>query len=289
MKAILVAVDFRKSSTAACLYANSMAKELKTELILAYVYEKPLVSSKELNTSLIKDFNSKMKRYVAKLQKQDPEFQPVTVILEGDIDTAILNFAEKKDVALIVCGASGFGKVANAILGNPSLTIMRKASCPVLIVQETAKFKGLKKMVYATDLSDQSLKMASNIIPLAKIFKSEMVFLYVDLLLGKKYAADMPGLTKRIKSRFRYPKVSGFICDDVSIDKGIEFFIEKMKPDCMVLYAPHYSLFGRLLHKSTIKNLSLRSRVPLLIIHEKDRVKSSAGKIQKRKITSAAL
>ena len=149
----------------------------------------------------------------------------------------------------------------------------------VLAIPKNAQFKGLKKIVYATDLTEISLKNASRLIPLAEAFNAEIVFLYVSLILGKEINVEMKEVTKKIKSVFKYPKISGYICDDLAADDGILFFLKKVKSNCLVLYSSQQPLLKRLFHNSVIKTMAKNTTLPMLVLHNTDKpLKVSAPK-----------
>lgn len=57
------------------------------------------------------------------------------VVLEGSIDDAILQYAEKEGANLIIVGNSSSSKFKNFFLGSTSEKIIKNASCPVLIAR----------------------------------------------------------------------------------------------------------------------------------------------------------
>jgi nucleotide-binding universal stress UspA family protein len=59
----------------------------------------------------------------------------VTTLLYGSPAEEIINFAEKKEMDLIVIGDRGLGSVTRFFLGSVSNKVSRHASCPVLIVK----------------------------------------------------------------------------------------------------------------------------------------------------------
>jgi nucleotide-binding universal stress UspA family protein len=56
------------------------------------------------------------------------------IALAGDVARAILETAEQEDVSLIVVGSRGPSSVAELVLGNVTLEVLRFARCPVLVV-----------------------------------------------------------------------------------------------------------------------------------------------------------
>lgn len=57
-------------------------------------------------------------------------------LLKGKPDRELVSLAEKLGAGLIVVGSRGLGALARALMGSTSLSIIRHAHCPVLVVRE---------------------------------------------------------------------------------------------------------------------------------------------------------
>lgn len=75
----------------------------------------------------------------------------------------ILKAADVHQADLVVLGTRGGGAIQRALLGRTAIAVMRDAKVPVLAVPQHAKFKGLKSIVFASDLSR---------LPAARVFNS---------------------------------------------------------------------------------------------------------------------
>ena len=79
----------------------------------------------------------------------DTEYRPrvpagVTFEVEmriGDAARMILDFAEQNDVDLIILGRQGRGAISQWLLGNVTGKVVRKATCPLLVVPMAFKAK----------------------------------------------------------------------------------------------------------------------------------------------------
>jgi nucleotide-binding universal stress UspA family protein len=56
------------------------------------------------------------------------------LVVQGAIAETILAEADALDVQLIVMGSHGYGTLAELIVGGVSKVVLRKATCPVLII-----------------------------------------------------------------------------------------------------------------------------------------------------------
>lgn len=66
---------------------------------------------------------------------KDAGVEVETLILEGHPAEEILNFAEKKDIDMIVVGSLGKTDIERFLLGSVSENIVRGAKVPVLVVR----------------------------------------------------------------------------------------------------------------------------------------------------------
>jgi nucleotide-binding universal stress UspA family protein len=62
----------------------------------------------------------------------------VTRLATGDPAECICAYADEIDARMIAMGSHGYGTVASLLLGSVSGEVLRKASCPVLVVREPA-------------------------------------------------------------------------------------------------------------------------------------------------------
>lgn len=62
----------------------------------------------------------------------------VTHLATGDPAECICVYADEIDARMIAMGSRGHGNMASLLLGSVSGAVLRKASCPVLVVREPA-------------------------------------------------------------------------------------------------------------------------------------------------------
>lgn len=83
---------------------------------------------------------------------------PAVLAVEGDPRDVIVRTADEWPADLIVVGARGLGAIKGFLLGSVSKTVVRHASCPVLVVKGRPHL--LRKAVIAIDGSPDSLAAA---------------------------------------------------------------------------------------------------------------------------------
>lgn len=107
---------------------------------------------------------------------------------QGNASDLILSFAQKHNVELIVMGTHGRRGFDRLVLGSTTERVMRRVSCPVLVVSNSAhnvmttgpdgKHR-LSRILYCTDFSINSERALQYAISLAAEYAAELTMLYV--------------------------------------------------------------------------------------------------------------
>ncbi|MBS1764872.1 MAG: universal stress protein [Bacteroidetes bacterium] len=278
MKSILCPTDFSKNSAHAVAYAAEMALKFNARILLLHTFETPILYSDITFVTMQYDFKilhdaaaEKLRKFKEKMFVNKFNEIKVELVLQQGLPSARINeVAAEKKADLIVMGTTGTGAAERLLIGSNAARVIKSAPCPVFLIPPRAKFSGLGKMVYATDLTDENLDRVKTIIPLAKIFNSELLFLYVDKTTLAGEDVDIKKITALVRKKVKYPKQSGYVCTDTSIQEGINFFLKKYKADALVLFTRHRNIFKEVYKPSISKKLSFNTKIPLLVIHEQD-------------------
>ncbi len=243
MNLILCPTDFSKNATNAVRYAAALAEGISARVIIIHIYDKPVMFSNAPLTRIahaeeqIKaNAEAQMVKLVNQLKRKYKNVSFETMARDGFHAETLLKVAQKLTVDLIVMGSTGTSKLERLLIGSTTSRIIRDAPCPVLSIPKNAEFKGVNKIVFATDLNEDNISSASMISIFAKKFDAEISFLFVDdkhLLHSDEHISAM---TQKIRKRVKYPKISGFISKNTSITKGIEYFLKKKPADVLVMF-----------------------------------------------------
>jgi nucleotide-binding universal stress UspA family protein len=288
MKTILVPVDYSSNSDKACSYAIALAKDLKAKIILMHAFESTVLFSKLPLMTVQMDYAylynnaaNKLKTYYKKIRKSAGKVEIELNIQPGLPSARITELAIDKKADLIIMGTTGKGAVVRAMMGSNTTRTIRTAPCMILAIPPKATYHAFKKIVYATDLSNDNLKHAQSILPLAKEFGSEISFLNVGSSDHTVSENELKTIKEKIKSVVHYSKISAHVASDDNITSGIDNFLKYNKADCLAVYTHYRSLLSNMFNKSIAKSLAIHTTIPLLIIHEHDFEESKvAGKKQ---------
>ena len=248
-----------------------LAKEFKSRMILIHVYESPVIFteasiavSQEIETSIISDFTKRIENLKNDLLKKNTVSHIETRVVKGFLIQEICNCAQKEDADAIIMGTTGKGKAERVLLGSTSAKVISEAKCPVLLIPENTIYAGINKIVFATDLNEDNLTAAKQIVPFAKHFKSEIVFVFVDdktLFHSDDYISNM---SKKIRSHVNYNRISGYVSENTTITKGLEYFVKKHPADLLVMFKHNWHFPKSFLNPSVTSKMSNLTKIPLL-------------------------
>jgi len=217
---VLCPTDFSEYSSKAYDYAQSLVKHYDAKLFLEHVVQ-PLTSAypyyafpesvNEINWNLYANAERQLQEFM-KVHTRNGR-QPECVVHEGIATNAILSFAEKQSVDLIVMGTHGRHGVDRLTMGSVAEKVLRKARCPVLVVRKpihdfvATGDKGtaveLRRILFCTDFSEHSDKALSYALSLAMEYNSELTLLHV--LEEIPASTDLQAATAAITAKLEEP------------------------------------------------------------------------------------
>src|SRR4029434_8127899 len=144
IRTILLPTDFSECGNYALHYASSLARTFKASIICLNVIEPivPTVGYSGMTEPLpIADISEQLEdsaeRELPKLAECE-EFQGLGVeelIVHGEAASEIVRVAKERNVDLIVVSSHGRTGLGRILFGSTAESVVRHASCPVLVVK----------------------------------------------------------------------------------------------------------------------------------------------------------
>jgi len=275
MKTILCPTDFSPNANSAAEYASSLANILNARMILFHAYEEPVLATEtavpvmeEIKTNLRLVAEKKLKTQLDNLRKYFPKISISTELAKGSGYKEIVDAANRTEADLIVMGTTGSGRIERLLIGSTTARILKNAKCPVICIPKEVTYNKIKKIVFATDLEKDNLSAAITITHFAATLGAEIIFVFVDKKHLLHDESNILHMTQKIKSRVKYPKISGYVANNPNIASGIEYFSKKYDADLLVMYAHDKSFTETLLHPSVTKQVSNKIDIPLLVLKQ---------------------
>jgi nucleotide-binding universal stress UspA family protein len=213
---ILCPVDFSDFSAKAYDYAQSLAKHYSAKLYLEHVVQPlgptyPYFAFPDSWEKVYWEIDSSADdqlRQMVKARTWDG-VDATYLVQRGFPEDAILEFAKKNEVDLIVMGTHGRRGLDRLTMGSITEKVLRKSSCPVLAVRKPAHdfFVAeagqdpirLRKILVCTDFSKHSERATYYAFSLGAEYGSEVTLVHV--LEGLPTASDISTATAEITRR----------------------------------------------------------------------------------------
>ena len=135
LKNILVATDFSEPAEAALVYGRALARTFGATLHVLHVRENVFLHPVAADP---RSLDEAAWRWVDdRLTDDDRQTLRARAVLETSNvpEDAIVSYARRVDIDLIVTGTHGRGGLARALMGSVAEHVVRTAPCPVLTVR----------------------------------------------------------------------------------------------------------------------------------------------------------
>ncbi|MDB5273224.1 MAG: hypothetical protein JWO58_1591 [Chitinophagaceae bacterium] len=286
MKTILLPTDFTKHSQQAMKFAIHLAKRANAKIIVSHCF---FVPNLDINTpvDILEDLYIDQKKAAEKslmqtcqeisLHKNSKgETLQTEFIAEQDIPfVEILKLIQDKKIDLIVMGVEDHKHLFN-LLGSTALHVSRTSSCPVLLIHEENEVCDFNRVYFALEDVKEDLAKVKQLIPLTRIYESEISILHIDplpknedaleaMLYQKKQYDQL--LSQIVQVYKHYPNIHfHYNISDETFQK-MNQILQADRPDLLVLIHKERPLMESIFHKSVIRQFLKTSPVPLLILH----------------------
>lgn len=278
MKTILLPTDFSQTAQHAADFALSLTLLLDAKLVIINViqpiadaYNIPMSSShfyqyaEETAETAMDRFKEKM---IAR-HKMSLEPSPVieTKVVYGNISSTILDVAKDLKTDFIVMGMVGDRTIIDNIFGSNALKISKRAECPVWVIPQNTKIHKIKTVVYVTDLEGNEITFIKKTIDILKVMGATLKAVHIHEEFEPEIFPSH-SMIEKIKEALGDNSVKFENLERADVVKGIENYIENQRPDALVIAHQDKSWLERLLYKSIISELTLKSQIPVLILQK---------------------
>lgn len=238
MQKILVPTDFSKEAENALKTAAIIAKKLDAEIYLLHMLDLPLnlidpVQGNSQNVPEALYFMKLAHMHFSKIKESDylKDLSVTEAVQFNHAFKGITEFAKNNNCDLIIMGSHGSSGFQEMFAGSNTEKVVRQSEIPVLVIKEEAKDFKIEKFILATDTEIDNKKTLLKAIEFSKLFEAELHLLFVNtpnnFTTTKQAYADLEEFLQEMNLN----SIKKHIYNDISVEKGILNFSEKIKAD----------------------------------------------------------
>lgn len=276
---ILVPVDFSEPSKLAVNYGISLAMEFEAKLVLAHIAP--------FDRELYEAAKGRLIDLIPAELRESLHFE--TIVKGGDVRDEILGIVNDRSIDLVVMGSHGRGYIERMVLGSVTERMLRKLPVPVLTVSHLDAERKitkpgilpLKRILYASDLSDESVPGLQFSMRLARGLDARLTVAHVINPLGAgflgeqtvsyqpEYAANIRAMSEETLDRLVALESDGRVPITTALGEGtphvvINDIARECKADLIVINLHGKGKLERVLLGSTAERVIRTATVPVL-------------------------
>jgi len=277
MKTIAILTDFSERAENAANYAYRLAQSLQANIIL---YDSFLVPSAnplaaqiawplEDYDQLYKDTENELEVFAGKLRKEFSNgeqftFKPIITCEchDGDLSPDLGELLTNKELVLLVM-ANHDKSIASLLLSDHVRELLDRTPLPLLIVRDQHRFKKIKHIAFATDLSLTDIDVLQSLASFAKFTDAQITLVHI----GPKnsHEANVKNFMTEVSGKINYPHIYYRKMVSTHVMEEITGLDENNTYDLLVMVHRHKSFWEELFNQSDTQKMATQISLPLLV------------------------
>jgi nucleotide-binding universal stress UspA family protein len=278
MKNILVATDFSNNAYCALFYAVKLLESKKCTFYLLNTYSEltslkdkvlPGFGGKKVVKQLDNESKEKLTSVFHKivLDTENPNHVFETISQKGALVPVIKQKIKELNIDLLVMGNKGLTETADIFFGSNTIqTISEMETCPVLAVPGEMNYVVPKEIAFVTDFEkDCSQKSIAPLLYVASITKAAIRVIHIN---DKKMLTPAQESNRKLLALCLQTLENTFHIVHEFDDKAkvIDVVLKTLKLDMYAMVNYKHNLFEKLTHEPVIKDVSMYTDLPFLIL-----------------------
>lgn len=282
MKNILVATDFSNNAYCALFYVTKLLASQPCTFHLLNVFNEltPLQGKKPklfVSEKLLKKLQIESEEKLTKtkhkivLDNDNSKHQFQNISEKGILSKILTKTIDKLHIDLVVMGNKGITEAADIFFGSNTIQVANIINkCPILAIPGEMDFKEPKEIAFVTDLKKGCAKKSIEpLLLITSLFKAKIRVLHIteEEILNTEQESNRKLLDiclNDVDHTFHWRQLSN------NKAKVIQVFLEKLNVDLYSMVNQKHNLFEKLTREPVIKDVSMYSETPFLILPAQD-------------------
>lgn len=281
-KKIIVNTDFNIKEKKVLEYAFRLANDLDLSIII-YKMINGEFSPPELHSqgmAVPQDFESIIEEekeraeqhyndWVSEIKNKISFKNKVELMIKESTDAFHLSEeANKPDVSHVVISGTEKDNLFTRLTNENYINIIKTTLKPVWIIPPEYDYRGINKLVYATDYNKEDLQTIKKLVHMLSPFSPRIIAVNVTDDLGFKTKIEEDGYKKMVDERIGYQGFETYRVKGDDVIESVQDFAAKTQADAIVLLKENKDFFEKIFSKSITKEMIYKAGVPLMVFSE---------------------
>lgn len=276
MQTILVPFDFSEESEHAFDLAQQLATLAKCKLKLVHIVEIPTaqsfstmgemnLDSTQLNQIYMIELVEKRKQQLKEIeaQHQNKPYQFKSRISFGNPYAGISSEIAEIKADLVVMGSKGSAGLEELLIGSNTEKVVRHAICPVITVKHPVDAASIKKIIFASDFSEETKMVIQHIKSLQELLGAELSLVKINTPSFFETSKDSRVKIKQFIQSHGLSNTLPVIYNSTSEEEGIIEYAEEINADMIAMATHGRTGFMHLLSGSIAEDVVNHAKRPV--------------------------
>ncbi|MBE7171356.1 MAG: universal stress protein [Williamsia sp.] len=275
MTTFIVPIDFTEESIKGAETGARIAAQVRDARLILYNVYASITASTD-GSPLADDTGARRKvteiafqNVRSQLLAQQPSVNIEYWEEEGDslVDN-LEKFAGTQQADFIIMNVSEASAVQHFIFGSNAVEVAKRAICPVIILPPNAGFKGVKKVLFASDLKDVAGSTPiDSIRKVLSLFDSTVHVLHVAAGVERE-ADELQQQKSALHEMLITYRPEFYLLDQTDFLQAVEQIVQEQDIDLILTVPRTHGFFSNLFSANHTKKLAYQGTVPVIAIHE---------------------
>jgi nucleotide-binding universal stress UspA family protein len=276
MQTILVPYDFSEEAEHAFDLAQQLAAIAKCKLKLVHIVEVPTaqsfstmgemnLDSTQLNQIYMIELVDKRKQQLKEIeaQHQNKPYQFKTRISFGNPYAGISTEIAEIKADLVVMGSKGSAGLEELLIGSNTEKVVRHAICPVITVKQPVNVASIKKIIFASDFSEETKMVIRHIKSLQELLGAELSLVKINTPSFFETSKDSRVKIMEFIDSHGLTNTQTVIYNSTSEEEGIIEYAEEINADMIAMATHGRTGFMHLLSGSIAEDVVNHAKRPV--------------------------
>ncbi len=277
MKNVLIPYDFSEAAINALNYTKKMFEKTSINIYLlgVYVSNTSKLLSQEKNDAWFNviddDIEEELNFLITILKNENKGFKYSGLVVADSLTKAIEKEIVRNEIDIVISGTKGIKNVHENYIGTNTIKIINSVkNTPVLVIPTDYKYDLMKTVVFSTNYKRHFIKKELNFF--LKIISIKNANIEVLNLSNEKTFTDKQRKHKvQLRETLQdFSVVYKKLDSNYSEVETIEQYIREKEHALLVLVNHKANFFSRLIEENVVKKSVFHSKIPLLILPEKN-------------------